>query len=194
MRTSTSPARGSASSTSCTTSGRPNSSSTAARIVTPEQPELEDCFSLAAGCGLTELGTWGAQGTPTKRVSGRRDGVPLELVWWSRAYAETAVDAVFEGNLSGIADALANGVSLRTSGQLARWQERLLDYPDELAQAEVEDAALTWGGFAAAGLLTIVRPGERPALVERLVDDATRVVRIVFALHPTWQPTLKRLG
>ncbi len=44
------------------------------------------------------------------------------------------------------------------------------------------------------GLLTLVRPGERAALVERMVDDASRVVRIVFALNRVWEPTLKRLA
>ena len=39
-------------------------------IVTPGEPDLDECFSLAAGCGLTTLGTWGLQGVPTKRVSG----------------------------------------------------------------------------------------------------------------------------
>jgi predicted nucleotidyltransferase len=163
-------------------------------IVTSDELELEECFSLAAGAGLTDLGTWGQQGVPTKRVSGYRDGVPIELVWWSRAYAETAVDAIFEGTPSMTADAIANGIALRTSGLLARWQERLRHYPDELAGAQIEDAALTWGGFAAEGLLTIVRPGERLALLERMVDDATRVVRIVFALNRVWQPTTKRLA
>ena len=163
-------------------------------LVTRDEPELEECFSLAEAAGLADLGTWGQQGVPTKRVSGIRDGVPIELVWWSRAYAESAVDAIFEGEASGTADALANGVSLRTSGLLARWQERLSDYPDELAAAWLEDAALTWGGFAAAGLLTLLRPGERLSLLERLVDDATRVTRIVFALNRVWQPTTKRLA
>src|SRR5206468_8829609 len=55
-------------------------------------------------------------------------------------------------------------------------------------------AALTWGGFAPAGLLTIVRQGERLSLLERMVDDAIRVVRIVFALNRVWQPTTKRLA
>jgi len=163
-------------------------------IVTPEQLELEDCFSLAAACGLTDLGTWGQQGVPTKRVSGYRDGVPIELIWWSTAHAEAALDAVFRGELGSTADALANGVALRTSGLHEQWQARLRDYPDELAAARIEDAALTWGGFAPAGLLTLIRPGERLALVERMVDDATRVVRIVFALNRVWQPTLKRLA
>jgi hypothetical protein len=83
---------------------------------------------------------------------------------------------------------------LRTSGLLARWQERLAHYPDELAEARIEDAALKWGGFAAAGLLTIVRPGERLALLEWLVDDAIRATRIVFAVNRVWQPTAKRVA
>jgi hypothetical protein len=163
-------------------------------LVTRGDLDLETCFSLAAACGVTDLGTWGRQDVPTKRVSGYRDGVPVELIWWSRAHAETAIDAVFAGDLSTTADAIANGVALRTSGLLAQWQQRLRHYPDELAAARIEDAALTWGGFAAAGLLTLVRPGERLALVERMVDDASRVVRIVFAMNRVWQPTLKRLA
>jgi hypothetical protein len=162
-------------------------------IVTEGEPELDECFALAADCRLTGVGTWGAQGMPAKRVSGDRDGVPIELIWWSRAHAEAAVDAIFAGDLSATADALANGIALRSGGLLAAWQERLRHYPDELARTAIEEAALTWGGFAAAGLLTLIRPGERMALVERMVDDAARVVRIVFALNRVWQPTNKRL-
>src|SRR2546430_12997452 len=102
-------------------------------IVTRDQPDLEECFSFAADAGLTGLGTWGQQGVPTKRVSGYRDGAPIELIWWSRARAESAIDAVFAGELSSTADAIANGIALRTSGLLAQWQERLRHYPDELA-------------------------------------------------------------
>jgi predicted nucleotidyltransferase len=163
-------------------------------IVRPGEPDLDECFSLAADAGLTDLGSWGPQGMPTKRVSGYREGVPLELIWWSHAHAEEAVDAIFAGESSTSADALANGVALRTSGLLARWQERLRHYPDELASARIEDAALTWGGFAAAGLLTIIRPGERLSMIERMVDDATRIVRLVFALNRVWEPTMKRLA
>src|SRR5207248_4245381 len=51
-------------------------------IVTSHELDLEGCFSLAADCGFADLGTWGQQGVPTKRVSGYRDGVPIELIWW----------------------------------------------------------------------------------------------------------------
>jgi hypothetical protein len=163
-------------------------------IVTRGEPDLDTCFALAARAGLADLGSWGPQGGPTKRVSGYREGAPIELIWWSRAHAEEAVDALFTGDPSSTADALAHGIALRTTGVLARWQERLRDYPDELAHARIEDAALTWGGFAAAGLLTLVRPGERVAMLERMIDDASRVVRIVFAMNRVWEPTLKRLA
>jgi hypothetical protein len=158
-------------------------------LVTPEQLDLETCFALARDAGLERLGSWGPQGTETSRVSGYFEGIPFELIWWSREFADASVNAE-----SGAADAIANGVSLRTCGLLARWHERLSTYPEELALARIEDAALTWGGFAAAGLLTIARPGERLALVERMVDDAVRVLKMVYAINRTWQPTTKRVA
>ena len=163
-------------------------------VVTPEPLELAACFEHARAAGLEELDTWGAQGTPTQRVSGFREGVPLELIWWSREYAESSIDAILLGDTSSAADAIANGIPLRTSGSLSRWQVRLSDYPDDLAATRIEEAALTWGGFAPAGLLTLARPGEQLARIERMLDDASRVLRIVYALNRVWQPTHKRLA
>lgn len=164
-------------------------------VVTPVPLELADCFEHARAAGLEQLDTWGERSTPTRRVSGVREGVPLELVWWSRAQAESSIESFFRDTLvSSAADAIAHGVALRTGGSLARWQARLGDYPDELARARIEDAALTWGGFAPAGVLTLARPGELLARTERMLDDATRVLRIVYALNRVWQPTHKRLA
>src|SRR6185503_12637212 len=58
----------------------------------------------------------------------------------------------------------------------------------------IENAALTWGGYAPVGWLTLLRPGERLALVERLYDDAGRVLEIVYAMNRVWPPTTKRLA
>lgn len=163
-------------------------------IVTPEPLQLAACFEHARAAGLEGLDTWGEQSTPTRRVSGFCEGVPLELLWWSREYAESSIDSFFSrSDVSSAADAIAHGVALRTSGSLARWQARLSDYPDELAGARIENAALTWGGFTPAGLLTLARPGERLARMERMLDDASRVLAIVYALNRVWQPTHKRL-
>jgi predicted nucleotidyltransferase len=163
-------------------------------VVTTEQLELAECFEHARRAGLERLDTWGIQGTETSRVSGYRDGVPVELVWWSRDHAEASVAGLLAGDKSSSGDAIANGVALRTAGLLEAWQERLRAYPEELAAARIEDAALAWGGYAAAGWLTLLRPGERFALVERLYEDAARVIAIVYALNRVWEPTSKRLA
>src|SRR2546423_11738993 len=94
-------------------------------VVTAEPLDLDDCFEHARSVGLVELDTWGAQGTPVGRVFGYLDGVPIELVWWPRDYAEESVDGFVAGEAPSAADALVNGVALRTVGLLARWQARL---------------------------------------------------------------------
>jgi hypothetical protein len=163
-------------------------------LVTAAPLTLEDGFALARAAGLERLGTWGAQAGPSRSVSGRREGVPIELIWWPRAYAAAQIDRLLEGAMPSTADALAHGVALRTTGLLAAWQGRLAVYPPELAAAQVEQAALPWGGFAAAGVLTLVRPGDRLALVEWMLDCAIRVLEIVYAINGVWRPTTKRLA
>jgi predicted nucleotidyltransferase len=163
-------------------------------VVTREPLSLEECFALAAEAGLERLDTWGAQGGPARRVSGYLDGEPLELIWWPREFTEERIEALLGGELTSTADALMCGVPLRTSGLHAKWQERLGEYPDELAAAHIEEAALPWGGFTPAGVLTIVRPGERLSLLEWMFDGAIRVLTIVFALNRVWLPTTKRLS
>jgi hypothetical protein len=163
-------------------------------VITPQALELEECFAFVRSAGLDKLGSWGPQEGPTRRVSGYRERVPLELIWWPSAFAETQIDALFAGALPATADALVHGVALRTTGRLSAWQQRLRAYPPELAFAQIENAALPWGGFAAAGLLTLIRPGDRLALTEWVVDGANRVLTIVYALNGVWRPTTKRLA
>ncbi len=163
-------------------------------VVTREQLSLAACFEHARAIGLDRLDTWGPQGTEVSRVFGYFERIPVELVWWSRGFADAAVAEILAGGPSWSADALVNGIALRTVGLLGAWQQHLRAYPDAVAAARIEDAALTWGGFHPTGFLTLARPGERLALVERILDDALRVLRIVYALNRAWQPTSKRLA
>lgn len=157
-------------------------------VVTEKHVSLEEAFELARRAGLEERDSWGDPATPTRRVSGYLDGQPVETIWWSQNHAEEH----FASDAS--AEAIANGIPLRTSGLLARWQERLREFPEDLAVQHIEAAAERWGGFTPAGLLTIIRPGDRLQLLEWLVDAATRTLAIVYALNRTWQPTTKRLA
>jgi predicted nucleotidyltransferase len=157
-------------------------------VVTEEQVSLERAFELAARSGLEQRDSWGDPSTPTRRVFGYLDGIPIETIWWSRQLAEEHFDS------PGSDQAILNGVALRTSGLLARWQERLAVYPDELAVDRIENAAERWGGFAPGAILTIARPDAALARAEWLVDSAQRVLAIVFALNRERQPTAKRLA
>ena len=157
-------------------------------VVTEKELSLDEAFELAQRAGLEKRESWGDPSTPTRRVFGYLDGRPVETIWWSRELAE-------EGFASGgSAEAIANGVALRTSGLLAGWQERLVDYPDALIVERVEKAAERWGGFTPAGLLTLVRPDCTLARMEWMVDAAQRVLAIVFALNRVHAPTAKRLA
>jgi predicted nucleotidyltransferase len=157
-------------------------------MVTEEQVSLERAFELAAAAGLVERDSWGDPSTPTRRVFGYLDGVPVETIWWSREHAEA------QFGQPGADQALLHGIPLRTSGLHARWQEQLAVYPEELAAERIEKAAERWGGYAPAGLLTITRPDTALARAEWLVDSAQRVLAIVFALNRERQPTAKRLA
>lgn len=157
-------------------------------VVTEEPLSLEQTFELARAAGLEERDSWGDPSTPTRRVFGYLDGQPIETIWWSRELAEESFAT------GGSAEALANGVALRSSGLLADWQERLADYPDELAAKRIEKATERWGGFAPAGLLTIAREDTALARMEWLVEAAQRVLAIVFALNRVHPPTSKRLA
>src|ERR1041385_8605655 len=57
-------------------------------VVTRAPLELEECFGFAEAAGLEGLDTWGVQGGPSRRVSGRRERVPIELIWWPRENAD----------------------------------------------------------------------------------------------------------
>lgn len=155
--------------------------------ITEEEISLEQAFELARLAGLEKRDSWGDPATPTRRVFGYLEGQPVETIWWSRELAEEGFAT------GGSAEAIASGVSLRTSGLLARWQQRLADYPEDLAVERIEKAAERWGGFAPAGLLTIVRPDCSLARMEWIVESAQRVLAIVFALNRVHQPTTKRL-
>ncbi|HVS85704.1 MAG TPA: nucleotidyltransferase domain-containing protein [Gaiellaceae bacterium] len=157
-------------------------------LVVTEQPlSLDEAFERARGAGLEECETWGDPETAARRVHGRLDGQSVETIWWSRELAEERF------SVGGAAEALANGVSLRGGRLLASWQERLA-VSDELAAARIEKTAERWGGWAPRGLLTVVREDTVLARMEWLVDAATRVLQIVYALNRLQPPTGKRLA
>lgn len=166
-------------------------------VVSEELPPYERAAAAAAGAGLERVDTWMPGERTQHRLGGTFAGEAIELVWWSRVFADERVRAlaageILDGRLT-TADALVHGVALR-GDLLAGWQQQLRVYPPQLTRALVEQATHMWRGYQPAGLLTILRPGERAPLVERLVEDIRRIARIVFALNGVWEPSLKRFA
>ena len=163
-------------------------------LVTTTRLSIGECFEHARRVGIVNLDTWGVQGTECSRVFGYYKGIPIETTWWPHDFAEASLAGLLAGEPSAAAEAIVNGIGLRSSGLLGGWKVRLSAYPDALAAERIEEAAVAWGGFHPTGFLTLARPGERLALVEYLYNDALRVLRIVYALNRMWQPTSKRLA
>ena len=145
-------------------------------LVTTTRLDLVECFDYVQRLGFANIDTWGVQGTEVSRVFGYYEGVPIETIWWPHDFAEASVARFVAGEQSTAAEALVSSIALRTVGLLEMWQERLRVYPDAVASARIEEAAVTWGGFHPRGFLTLARPGERLALVEYLYNDALRVL------------------
>lgn len=166
-------------------------------LVSDEVPEYEQCLAHARAAGLEGVDSW-VRLPDAVHIGGVFDRVGVELVWWTRARVDERVRAILAGEITDgrmtTAEALARGIALRDVGLLEGWKELLREYPSGLTAVVIRDATSMWQGYQPEGMLTLTRPGERLMLVERLAQDAQRVIGIVFALNREWQPTSKRLA
>jgi predicted nucleotidyltransferase len=124
-------------------------------------------------------------------------GAMLEMAGWTHERVEGRIDGILSGEMIDhgrfrFAEALTHGVPLRTAGAIERWQARLAEYPEPLVEAVVHAASEEWVEHP-LGVRAHLRPGGRLALTAMLADDLQNVLRIVFALNRTWEPSWKRL-
>jgi hypothetical protein len=118
----------------------------------------------------------------------------LETGWQSVRRHEDVLRSIIEGRTTDhrvvtLADAVTLAVPLRTSGLLARWQDQLRTYPDEVQQALVQAGARRWQ--YRPSYWGLARRGDRVAVEERLLADVQSIMRIVFALNRVWEPAWK---
>src|SRR3954463_12420095 len=106
--------------------------------VTERPLSLDEAFELARRAGLEERDSWGDPSTPTRRVFGYLEGTPVETIWWSRELAEELFAT------GGSAEAIANGVALRTNGLLARWPEQLPGPPPPAGRSSSRTIPTRW--------------------------------------------------
>jgi hypothetical protein len=145
---------------------------------------------------LYDLQTWSPGVEGAHWFGGLFEGEYVELVWWTPAYLEERVAGLAAGKFVDhqrlkTAEAILNGIPLR-GDRHAEWCARLGRYPEGLAAAIVDDAADTWIE-PVRSQNALFRPGDSLMLAERLVDDAHRILQVVYALNEEWEPGWKRL-
>jgi hypothetical protein len=91
-----------------------------------------------------------------------------------------------------VAWTIVHAKALRSEGLLARWQRVLADYPEQVQQQLIADAAGAWSfpNHMSARWAEVYR-GHRHTVVEELVRDLNRVFRINFAINRQWEPDWK---
>ncbi len=152
--------------------------------------------TLPENLPLDELQTWWSGIEGAHWFGGMFEGEYVELVWWTPAYVEERVAGLAAGKFVDhqrlrTAEAIVNGIPLR-GDRHPGWCARLASYPEGLAAAIVDDVADTWIE-PIRSQTSLLRPGDSLVLAERLVDDAQRLLQVVFALNETWEPGWKRL-
>jgi hypothetical protein len=145
---------------------------------------------------LDDLQTWSPDVEGAHWFGGFFDGDYVELVWWTPAYVEERVAGLAAGKFVDhqrlrTAEAIVDGIPLRGKRH-ADWCARLATYPAGLAAAIVDDVTDTWIE-PLRSQSSLLRPGDSLMLAERLVDDAQRLLQVVFAVNETWEPGWKRL-
>jgi hypothetical protein len=142
-----------------------------------------------------DLQSWSPDVEGAHWFGGFFDGEYVELVWWTPAYVEERIAGLAAGKFVDhqrlrTAEAIVHGIPLRGERH-AGWCARLT-YPTGLAAAIVDDVADTWIE-PLRSQSSLLRPGDALVLAERLVDDAQRLLQVVFAVNETWEPGWKRL-
>jgi predicted nucleotidyltransferase len=145
---------------------------------------------------LEEVQSWADRDEGAWWYGGIRDGVKIELVWWTPEFAEERVRAIAAGEIVDharlrTAEALVNGIPLRGKRH-ADWIARLDRYPEGLAARIVDDATDDWIDWLRSQR-TNLRPGDALVLAQAVTGTAERILRVVFALNEEWEPGWKRL-
>jgi hypothetical protein len=117
--------------------------------------------------------------------------VEVEPYWDELDRLRGEVDVVAAGETSeharlALGYVLTHCRPLRAEGPLAELGARLAEYPDALRRRLVEDAIAGWE-IPSPRLGPALR-GDRFAVEGFLMNDAERVLRIVFALNRRWEP------
>jgi predicted nucleotidyltransferase len=158
--------------------------------------ELPPVAEIAAGLEVLDVDEMpDARGW---RIVAGVDGESLEMIAWTRTRTEERLDGILAAEIVDhirirTAEAILNGIALRTADRIAEWQQRLAAYPEALVEAIVLDAVGGLTETTPRAARAQLRRGGRLELAKLVIDDLEDVLRVVFALNRAWEPDWKRL-
>jgi hypothetical protein len=104
-----------------------------------------------------------------------------------------AGEVIAHGQLK-LAWVVKQAVSLRGGSLLQQWQQKLVRYPEPLAQKLIAAAVHHWFFPQTFKIRwALIHRGELLALIERLYVDTCSMLRILFAINQQWEPDWKWL-
>lgn len=104
-----------------------------------------------------------------------------------------AAEVIAHGQLK-LAWVMKHAVSLRGGSLLQQWQQKLVRYPETLAQKLIVAAVHHWFFPQTFKIRwALIHRGEYLALVERLYVDTCSMLCILFAINQQWEPDWKWL-
>lgn len=187
-------------------------SGSTARGVADEDSDIEVVFYVDVFPARSELEAWLQRIQATDIVfetEPGRDGqtwlhfvfreIWIEVGWQRLDTHEKQLDAIISGAITAhgpltLAWLIQHAISLRSVGLLARWRQKLVQYPETLSQRILAEATQYWffPHFLAVRW-ALIRRGESLALLERLYQDTRNMLRVLFAINHQWEPDWKWL-
>lgn len=123
-------------------------------------------------------------------------GIWVELGWQSLVEHDRLLRDILAANVTDhdrliLADVTSRALPLRTSGALSEWKALLTDYPERLRKELILTAASHWQYVHYLDTWWDSRPEQQVCFAQDVLDDLTRVLRIVYALNRVWEPHFK---
>lgn len=116
-------------------------------------------------------------------INASYEGIELELGWQTIADLDTSLTALIEAQTTDhkalrLAELVLSAKSLRGSGVLEQWQERLKNYPPTLSDKLIHTALTDWLGQ---------RWLDNAQTDDSVKNDVHRIWRIIFAVNHQWE-------
>lgn len=130
-------------------------------------------------------------------ISGLFQGISVEAGWQTYAALENSLTPILQGKVYDLkaltlAEIVVSAVPLRTNGLLGQWQDAAAIYPPNLRKRLVDDLRkLATNDERHTTMLRLAGRGESLALLTYLQEDATALIRALFALNGRWEASAK---